>query len=195
MSTPKRQNKAQLVFGFVSLALLLLLGYLVIVTVWDALSDSPAVRAGIVAATLTGLLAIASTFITKYLDRKATVLAQLREKKIPVYENIIRLVFSIVFAGKGGKPKIDEQEMIKSMADITEKLTIWGSDEMVHEYFNFRMSSLKQASGDLQNPHDILRAVTDLMLAVRIDLGHKNKDISRQEILGLFVNDVPKDFT
>ena len=36
-----------------------------------------------------------------------------------------------------------------------------------------------------------LQRVANLMLAVRKDLGHKNKDIGRREILGLSINDLP----
>ncbi len=77
------------------------------------------------------------------------------------------------------------------MAGITEKLTIWGSDELVEAYYKFRMASLRQGAPGAQDSQEVLVALTDLMLAVRRDLGHKNKNISRRRILGLFVNDVP----
>ena len=195
MAKPKSKNKLQLVMGFVLLGAIALLAYWTVATIWNALSATPTIGAGIAAAALTGALAILSTFLTKHLDRKATVVAQLREKKIPVYEEIIRLVFGIALAGKGGKAPLKEQDIVRQMADITEKLTIWGSDELVEAYYKFRMASIRQAAGGSQDPREALIALTDLMLAVRRDLGHKNKNISRRKILGLFVNDVPDDIT
>ena len=193
MAKSKSQNKAQVALGFLLLAGILTLGYWAIATIWDALSGSPAIGAGIAAATLTGALAIVSTFVTKHLDRNATIVSQLREKKVPVYEKVIQLVFSIAFAGKGGRTELSELEIIGLMADITEQLTIWGSDELLQEYHKFRMSSIRQAAGQAQDPREPLIAITDLMLAIRKDLGHNNKGISRRTILGLFVNDLPDD--
>ena len=195
MAKSQPQNKLQLAMGFVLLGVIILGAYWAIATIWHALSATPTVGAGIAAAALTGALAILSTFLTKHLDRKATVLAHLREKKIPVYEEIIRLVFGIALAGKGGRAPLKESDIVRQMAGITERLTIWGSDELVEEYYNFRMASVRQAAGGSQDPREALLALTDLMLAVRRDLGHKNKNISRRKILGLFVNDVPDDIT
>ena len=193
MAKSKSQNKAQVALGFLLLAGILTLGYWAIATIWDALFGSPAIGAGIAAATLTGALAIVSTFVTKHLDRNATIVSQLREKKVPVYEKVIQLVFSIAFAGNGGRTRLSEREIVGLMADITEQLTIWGSDELVQEYHKFRMSSIRQAAGQAQDPREPLIAITDLMLAIRKDLGHNNKGISRRTILGLFVNDLPDD--
>ncbi len=181
------QTKWQVFLGFVLLAVILLLVYWAVTSLWRALSATPAVGAAIAAATLGGVLTIAGHFIVKHLERRAAIVAQLREKKIPVYEDIIRLLFGIAFGGKGGRKKLNEQEMVKATADITEKLTIWGSDEMVQEFHGFRISALNQHAG-----YDTLLRVANLMLAVRKDLGHKNKDIGRREILGLFINDLPK---
>lgn len=193
MTKPKSQNRAQVALGFLLLAGILAAAYWATTAIWNALSGSPAIGAGIAAATLTGALAIVSTFVTKHLDRKATIVSQLREKKVPVYENVIQLVFGMFFSGKGGRKKLSEQEIIGQMADITEQLTIWGSDELVQEYHKFRMASLRQSAGKLQNQRESLIALVDLMLAIRKDLGHKNKNVSRRTILSLFINDLSDD--
>ena len=38
-----------------------------------------------------------------------------------------------------------------------------------------------------------LYVVEDLLLAIRKDLGHKNKNLTKGKILGLFVNDLPEE--
>ena len=83
--------------------------------------------------------------------------------------------------------------MIKFMAEITQELVIWGSDEMLEAFYKFRMMSIENADGNSENPYDVLFMVEDLLLAIRKDLGHKNKNISRGKILGLFVNDLPNE--
>lgn len=186
MATQSSQSKWQMFLGFILLALMLFLVYWVVASIWSALSATPAVGAAIAAATLGGLATITGHFIVKHLERKAAVVAQLREKKIPVYEDIIRLMFGIAFGGRDGRKRLNEQEMRKATHDIVEKLTIWGSDEMVHEFYLFRASALSKPAG-----HDILPRVANLMLAVRKDLGHRNKNLDRRKILSLFINDLP----
>ena len=195
MAKPKSQNKAQIALGFLLLAGIAAMLYWIIAAIWNALSGNPAIGAGIAAATLTGALAIVSAFVTKHLDRQAAIVSQLRSKKVPVYEKVIQLIFRIFFAGKGGRKKLNEDEMMEQMADITEQLTIWGSDELVQEYQKFRMASLRQNTGELQDPQELLIALTDLMLAIRKDLGHKNKSVSRRTILSLFINDLPDNIS
>ena len=195
MASQPTQSKAQLVLGFLVLGLLFFGAYWVISRVWDALSSAQAIGAGIVAATLTGAVAIATTFINKHLDRKAQVVFQLREKKVPIYENIIQLVYDFALAGKAGRTKLSKEESLQRMATITEQLTIWGSDDLLKEYHRFRMSAIRQGSTKEKTaPLETLRSVADLMLAVRKDLGHQNKEVDRRTVLGLFVNDLPKNY-
>jgi hypothetical protein len=122
------------------------------------------------------------------------ILAHLREKKIPTYEKIINFIFSLTFADKLEKERPTENEMIKFMAEITQELVIWGSDEMLNAFYKFRMTSIENTGGDSSNPFGVLIMVEDLLLAIRKDLGHKNKNVSRGKILGLFVNDLPSEF-
>ena len=92
-----------------------------------------------------------------------------------------------------GKKQPSENEMIKFMAEITQELVIWGSDEMINAFYKFRMISIEITDGNSDNPYSVLIMVEDLLLAIRKDLGHKNKNVSQGKILGLFVNDLPNE--
>ena len=119
-------------------------------------------------------------------------MTHLREKKIPTYEKIINFIFSLTFAEKLGKEKPSEKEMIKFMVEITQELVIWGSDEMLNAFYKFRTISIENVdNSNPKNPHNVLFMVEDLLLEIRKDLGHKNKNILRGKILGLFINDLP----
>ena len=80
--------------------------------------------------------------------------------------------------------------MIKFMAEVTQELVIWGSDEMIDAFYKFRMKSIDSANGAKQEPNEILFTVESLLLAIRKDLGHKNKNMPKGKLLGLFVNDL-----
>jgi hypothetical protein len=189
------QDKKQIALGLFLACLLLFGSYLLLSKIWSAFSSvDPRLGAGLVAASATVLVSLISVLISKHLERKAAILAHLRDKKIPTYEKIINFIFSLTFAEKLGKKQPTEKEMIKFMAEITQELVIWGSDEMLEAFYRFRMTSIENADGKDESPYKVLYMVEDLLLAIRKDLGHSNKNISRGKILGLFVNDMPNEF-
>ncbi|MCB1764517.1 MAG: hypothetical protein KDJ22_00440 [Candidatus Competibacteraceae bacterium] len=187
------QDNKQILLGLSIVILLLFGSYLLIAKVWNIFSSvDPRLGAGLVTAFAAVLVSLISVFISKYLDRKAAILTHLREKKIPTYEKIINFIFSLTFAEKLGKEKPSEKEMIKFMVEITQELVIWGSDEMLNAFYKFRTISIENVdNSNPKNPHNVLFMVEDLLLEIRKDLGHKNKNILRGKILGLFINDLP----
>jgi len=189
------QNKKQLAFGFLIIAVLILCCYLLLSKFWNIFSSiDPRLGAGLIAASATILVSVISALFSKHLERRSAILAHLREKKIPTYEKIINFIFSITFAEKLGKKQLSDKEMVKFMAEITQELVIWGSDEMITAFYTFRMMSIENTAGEKAEPFAILITVEDLLIAIRKDLGHKNKNINRGKILGLFINDLPKSF-
>ncbi|MBF0195538.1 MAG: hypothetical protein HQL71_13330, partial [Magnetococcales bacterium] len=167
------------------------IGYWVLSSIWGVfLSVDQKLRAGLLAAFTTVIVSIMSVHFAKYLERKAEILSHLREKKIPTYEKIVQFIFRITFAEKLGNERPTDHEMIKFMTEITQEIVIWGSDEMVDALYDFRMQSIKDTASE-ENMHiDVLFTVENLLLAVRKDLGHNNKNLSSGKILGLFVNDL-----
>lgn len=191
MSTQANQDKKQMALGFALLGAILYGGYLLIAKLWSIFSTvAPKLAVGIVAASATVIVSLISVLVSKHLERKAQILAHLREKKVPTYEKIINFIFSLTFAEKLGKKQPTEKEMIKFMAEVTQELVIWGSDEMIDAFYKFRMKSIDNANGAQQEPNEILFTVESLLLAIRKDLGHKNKNMPKGKLLGLFVNDL-----
>lgn len=191
MSTQANQDKKQMALGFALLGAILYGGYLLIAKLWSIFSTvDPKLAVGIVAASATVIVSLISVLVSKHLERKAQILAHLREKKVPTYEKIINFIFSLTFSEKLGKKQPTEKEMIKFMAEVTQELVIWGSDEMIDAFYKFRMKSIDNANGAQQEPNAILFTVESLLLAIRKDLGHKNKNMPKGKLLGLFVNDL-----
>lgn len=85
---------------------------------------------------------------------------------------------------------LSQEVMVKRTVTITQELVIWGSDDMLRAYDTFMAATRKQADGKAY-PLQTLYAVEDLLMAVRKDAGHKNKDLKRGSILRLFINDLP----
>ncbi len=123
MSTQTNQDKKQIILGLIIIGIIFYVGYLLIVKLWSIFSTiDPRLGAGIVAASATVIVSLISVLVSKHLDKKAEILAHLREKKVPTYEKIIEFIFNITFSEKLGKEKPTEIEMIKFMADVTQEL-------------------------------------------------------------------------
>jgi hypothetical protein len=143
------------------------------------------VSVAIVAAAGAATLSVVSLIISKHLESRAAIRQELRAKKVPVYEHLIRIMFTIIFAEKRGEKAPSQEELIREFANFTEGILIWGSDDALRAYSRFRSDSV---SG--RDPVEMIGAQEDLFLAIRKDLGHKNKNLARGTILRLFINDL-----
>lgn len=153
--------------------------------VWTNLSSvNPSLGVGIIAAGSTIFVSLASVLISKRLEQNAMIKNQQREKKIPIYEELIAFLFRVTRAAKDGKNMPSEEEITDFMFGFIQKLLIWGSDDVVIAFEKFRRSSQEQGN--------ILFAVEGIWTAIRKDLGHSNKGISKGTLLSLIVNDIDK---
>lgn len=154
--------------------------------VWSTLSSvNPSLAVGIIAAGSTIIVSLATVLISKHLEQKALIRNQQREKKIPIYEELLEFLFRVARAAKDdGKNMPSEKEIADFMFKFTQTLIIWGSDDVVLAFVKFRDPS--------RQPSNILFAVEDIWSAIRKDLGHSNKGISKGMLLRLIINDMDK---
>ncbi|MFH0883691.1 MAG: hypothetical protein V2A56_11950 [bacterium] len=128
--------------------------------------------------------------LTRYYEYKNNVKNAIREKKIPVYEELIDFLFDILFHEKTHGTKIDEKDMITKMSAITQKLIIWSSDDVLSSYVSWRKILLKLNEAG-ENMHlEVIANYGILLKNIRKDLGHKNKNIKPGDILSTFINDI-----
>lgn len=142
------------------------------------------VAVAIVAAASTIVVSVLTLAITKVVERRVSIQQELRAKKVPVYESIIEMLFRALYAEKLGQESVSQVELMEFFVKSTEKMTIWGSDELVEAFGRFR-SGLKPSE-----PIMVMFEVEDLMLAIRKDLGHSNRGLKRGSILRMFINDI-----
>lgn len=128
------------------------------------------------------LVAVASVLLAKHLENSALLRKEQREKKAPSYEKIISFLFTLVMAEKIGKVAFTEQDMVKEFSELSEKILVWGSDEVLITWRKLRLES--------NDTKRTAETVADLLLAIRHDLGHNNKNITRKTILGVFINEI-----
>jgi len=146
------------------------------------------VATAIIAASATVFVTLLSLVVSKYYERRGEIARENRLKKIPAYEQLISFIFSILQQGKPGFQDLTEADLIKTYSALTEKMIVWGSDEVLKSFGEFRVASLKLSQE--QGLPRLMVSLEDLMLAIRRDLGYQNKGLTRGAVLRLFLNDV-----
>lgn len=152
---------------------------------------NPELVVAIIAATTT----IITIIYTKYRERKDSIIKELREKKIPVYKELIVLLieFKKVTQRLNGikeesvlLKKFDE--LAKKAVEIGGKIVIWASDDVLKNWLLFIEYNRKESTEDSTIRHKKIASQLDkLLLSIRKDLGHKNKAIQENEISNMFL--------
>ena len=183
-------NKArQFISYVVFLAFIGLTGWSIYkLVVYVGSASDPTIGAAIIAGCFTVIISIIGILIQKNKEQKINIQIEHRNKVAPIYEKFIDDIFNNFFyADKLGRQRLTNQEMIEVMAEFTQKILIWGSNDVINAYNNFRESG-NVAPG--KPSHTILFHVEDLLLAIRKDLGHPTKGFKKGQLLRLFVNDL-----
>ncbi len=141
----------------------------------------------VVAALIAGLSALTGYFVSRYLERKKMVEQELREKKIPTYEDFIETIFRQF---KGDKPS--EEELESRMLDFHKKSIIWSSDKIIRSYLKWRRTTVKAVSTPPKNHQEQVEMVglfADFLIEIRKEVGYNKTKIKREEIMEMIIKD------
>lgn len=136
----------------------------------------------------TVIVSVISVVFSRYLETRATIRKEHREKKIPVYESLIGFIFKI-FMGVKDEKTPDEKELLEFMSDFTQRAIVWASDDVLNAWIQFRDMSLNEEEVK-KNPMKLMFSYENVLREIRKDLGHKNKNLGKGKLLSLFINDV-----
>lgn len=135
-------------------------------------------------------------YVTRYLERKKEIEFQIRNKKIPIYEEFFQFYFKVVFntKNKNGK-KLSEDDMILFFQQFNQKAIIWFPDNILISYINWKRElSYFSGNNTPENLKNLILKQEDLMKEFRKDIGHENKKISKGDISSLYVNGLDNYF-
>lgn len=159
-----------------------LIGWLII-TLFSTLEQAPWQALTVVLAVFGSALTVGSNFQTQIRNEQ-------REHKVKIYEDITHFFFEIIFTTKLGKIPKTEEEITTFLVDITPKLVMWGSDEVLKSFKEFRICAGKTGSESYASSIDAILIFEQMLLHIRKDLGHSNRNLKTCSILGIFVNDI-----
>ena len=149
---------------------------------------NPNVAAAIVAAIATVFVSMTSIVLTRRYEMKQIVIKEHGEKKVPIYEDLIKFWFEISMAEKLEK-SYSEKEINEFFAKFLNQFMIWGSDDVIKAFTEFRKEGLNQEDSDGIKS---LFSFERFIFSVRKDLGHKNKNLKQGDVLRFFVTDIDK---
>ncbi len=142
----------------------------------------------IIAAAATVLVSVLSIVLGKAYESLALIQREHREKKIPVYEDLIKFMFRILMGSKTGDGPT-EKEMLGFMSDFNQRIMVWGSDDVLAAWVKWRRAATSEANVKA-DPMKVMLLYEQLILTIRHDLGHRNKNLGQGDVLALFVNDI-----
>lgn len=151
-------------------------------------SSNSNVAVAIIAASATVLVSVLSIVLGKVYESRSLIQKEHREKKVPVYEDLINFLFRASMSPKASEP-ISQKDMIEFMSAFTPRAMVWASDEVLAAWVKWRKTLINDTSRKV-NSLDAIFLYEELIFTIRRDLGHKNKALVKGDILALFVNDI-----
>jgi hypothetical protein len=192
VTTKDSRQWPAVVLGIVSLVLLAAGTYFALRTVFRTFTSlESGVATAVVTAATTVLVAVVTTFFGRYLEQRQAAQRAQQERRIPVYEDFIKGMLDVMGATVAPKQRqpMTEDRVLQVLAPFTQKVVVWGSDEVLRAWVDFRYRSMASPSQD--DPEAVIYGLEDLLLAFRKDLGLSNKRLKRGDLLKLWVNDLP----
>ncbi|WP_037287758.1 hypothetical protein [Saccharibacillus sacchari] len=185
-----KTSKKPIIIGTI---ILLVIGFLIwflikwLLSIFNAIPKE--VAAPLIAASATIIVSVLSIVIAKYYEKKRAIELEHRNKKIPIYEDFVEFLFKLLMSEKiEGKP-MSEKEMLEFMSRFTQKLVVWGSDDVINQWSKCRNLFANEESTE---KNKIMFQIEELLIAIRKDTGHKIGKYKKGDILRLFINDIDK---
>jgi len=148
----------------------------------------PNVVAGLIGAFALILTSVVSVILQKNREQQINIQIEHRNKFGPIYEDFIKnVLIRLLLADNLGKKPLSHDELVVLMAEFTKNIMVWGSNDVLKAYNKFRKTA--QLGTDVKT-YDTVLAIEELILAMRKDVGHSNKELNKGDILRLFVNDL-----
>lgn len=95
---------------------------IITVIISGILSLKSNIAVAVIAASASISVSLISLIVSKHVESRAIITQENRVKKIPIYEELISVVMRFVFADKLGLEPMNEDELMKFMAEFTEKI-------------------------------------------------------------------------
>jgi hypothetical protein len=145
--------------------------------------SNPDVGKVIIAGSITIVVSVISVVLGKFLEQRVKLKEEVRQKKLPVYEELIARLFVTLFSME----KDQDQRLIQlteTFRLLTPKLMVWGGPDVIKTWTVFRLYDWS-----VGNPVEAFGKYEDFIKAIRTELGTKNSGLESGDLIKLFIND------
>lgn len=180
----------QYILSFALVAGLAALVVWLLVAVVQALRGLPqATSSAMITASATLLVALTTVLVTRYFERRGVRERGQQEKRIPVYEEFVTGMLDLIGATRPPDKRTEPtaETIYPVFARFTERLIVWGSDDVIREWVDLR-GAFMTANSDKDNVANLYR-LENLFLVIRKDLGLSNNKLQKGDLLRLWIND------
>lgn len=142
---------------------------------------SPEITAAIIGAMTTVFAGISAVLISQAHERKRAAEEAYRLKKVELYQNFIDIVGRMMGAKNEhlSIEEVSQEELISFAFKFKSDLLLWGSPKVIKAQIFFETES---GSGDTKR---LFKAVNNLYLAIREDIGLNNSGLNNLELVKL----------
>jgi hypothetical protein len=181
------KNLTTLITGFIGLLFLSAIGYFLFEISNLIITNFDKININVFITVIGGTVTISSFFITRYLEKKKVIENEIRNKKIPIYEEFFAFYFKVVYNS------ISENDMITFFKEFNQKAIIWFPDETLKSYVEWRKKVMEFAKDNTNdNLINLIFHQEDFLKQFRKDIGHSNKYLVKGDISSLYINDIDK---
>ncbi|WP_419494705.1 hypothetical protein [Chryseobacterium bernardetii] len=177
-----------IVGGIIALLFIAGIGYLIYKIIFIVFQNFSKIDINIFVAIIGGTITISSFFITRYLERKKSIELEIRNKKIPIYEEFYEFYFSIMFKSNTDD-EITTEEMVKFFQQFNQKAIIWFPDNILKSYIEWKNNLTNFSKNQGITLREIILHQEQFMSQIRKDIGHTNKNLVPGDISSLYIND------
>lgn len=109
--------------------------------------------------------------------------------KAEIYDKLIKYIFDATLPTPGREP-VSKESLANTQAEITPELILWGSDDVLKLFMEFRQAGFTQTERpETKAPEELILLLGQILVAIRKDLGYENQKISELSILRTFISD------
>jgi len=112
-------------------------------------------------------------------EKRLEVEKQLSVKKYDVYVRLLTVFFNILKQVKKGQ-STNVDKLVDTMIEIKKDIIIFGSDEVLNNFFNWEKKSQSKES---------FKALSELVISIRRDMGNPKTKITSNDFLKSLVQD------
>ena len=138
------------------------------------------------AAIIAGLYARSAHRSDSEAQRARELEGRISEQKFAVYKPMIELLGDLLDQSKTAENAERADAIQTQIADFSTWVNIYGSDEAVKAFHDFKQAAFHQPLPPLVS----VRLYADLILAARRDIGYPSTTVSRAHILGIRITDL-----